>query len=61
MKEDRESTVAEWLETAKTAVNIRYVHFLLIVAASMGRLHCAVKLGLGGEGKGVRVEVYRIL
>jgi len=23
-------------------------------------LHCAVKLGLGGEGNGVRIEVYRI-
>ena len=58
MKEDRESTVAEWLETAKTAVNIRYVHLLLNVTASVGRLHCAVKLGLGWEGNGVRSVVY---
>jgi len=60
MKEDSDCTVVEWLETAKTVVNIRYVHLLLNVTVSVGRLHCAVELGLGGEGNEVRIEVYRI-
>ena len=60
MKEGSDCTVVEWLETAKTAVNIRYVHLLLNVTASVGRLNCAVKLGLGGEDNGVRTVVYRV-
>jgi len=58
VKEGSDCTVVEWSETAKIAVNIRYVHLLLNVTASVGRLHCAVKLGLGWEGNGVRSVVY---